>query len=91
MGGCLSWPAFADHFAGKVGIPPLGYPTRWRLERACTALRAGALSIVEIAQAVGSGSESAFGLVFKRQFGISPGRHRKSFAPTGAAGHELFR
>jgi AraC-like DNA-binding protein len=87
----MSRSAFADHFVRKVGLPPLGYLTRWRLERACTALRAGALSIVEIAQAAGYGSESAFGLAFKRQFGISPGRYRKSFAPTGAAGHELLR
>jgi AraC-like DNA-binding protein len=77
----MSRSAFAEHFARKVGLPPLGYLTRWRLERACTALRTGLRPVADIAQEAGYGSESAFGLAFKRRFGISPGRFRKGLTP----------
>jgi AraC-like DNA-binding protein len=77
----MSRSAFAEHFARKVGLPPLGYLTRWRLERACTALRTGLRPMADIAQEAGYGSESAFGLAFKRRFGISPGRFRKGLTP----------
>lgn len=77
----MSRSAFAEHFARKVGLPPLGYLTRWRLERACTALRTELRPVADIAQEAGYGSESAFGLAFKRRFGISPGRFRKGLTP----------
>ncbi|WP_054000352.1 AraC family transcriptional regulator [Ahrensia marina] len=73
----MSRSSFARIFAEKVGLPPLAYLTQWRLERACAALRQGVEPISGIAQASGYGSESAFGLAFKRQLGISPGRYRK--------------
>ncbi|WP_153769575.1 AraC family transcriptional regulator [Labrenzia sp. CE80] len=73
----MSRSSFARAFSAKVGQPPLGYLTHWRLERACAALRKGVEPMSRIAQAASYGSESAFGLAFKRQFGISPGRYRK--------------
>lgn len=76
----MSRSSFARTFAVKVGQPPLGYLTQWRLERACAALRKGVEPMSDIAQASNYGSESAFGLAFKRQFGISPGRYRKDHA-----------
>ena len=73
----MSRSSFARSFSEKVGQPPLGYLTQWRLERACATLRRGVEPMSNIAQAAGYGSESAFGLAFKRHFGISPGRYRK--------------
>ncbi len=78
----MSRSSFARTFTETVGKSPLAYLTQWRLERACTALRKCVEPISKIAHASGYGSESAFGLAFKRQFGISPGRYRNSHTVT---------
>lgn len=71
----MSRSAFAARFAGTVGMPPLAYLTRWRMERARAALRAGD-RLARVARVSGYGSESAFGIAFKRHFGEPPGRYR---------------
>lgn len=76
----MSRSSFARTFTETVGQPPLAYLTQWRLESACAALRKGVEPMSNIAQASGYGSESAFGLAFRRQLGISPGRYRKEHA-----------
>ena len=73
----MSRSAFSERFSRKVGLAPLNYLTRWRLEIARDALGTSTRSINKIAQQVGYGSVSAFGLAFKRQYSISPGRYRK--------------
>ncbi len=85
----MSRSSFARSFSEKVGQPPLGYLTHWRLERACAALRKGVEPMSSIAQSSGYGSESAFGLAFKRQFGISPGRYRKDHAAKNGPGADI--
>jgi len=78
----MSRSSFARTFTETVGKPPLAYLTQWRLERACAALRKGVEPMSNIAQAAGYGSESAFGLAFRRQFSISPGRYRNNHTVT---------
>ena len=72
----LSRSAFADRFTNKLGSSPLAYLTWQRLERARSSLVHGEDRVAEVAFAAGYGSESAFGLAFKKRFGISPARYR---------------
>lgn len=72
----LSRSAFMDRFTGLVGMPPIRYLTVWRLQTARLRLRETALSIGQLAHAVGYASEEAFSRAFRREFGVSPGRWR---------------
>ena len=72
----MSRSSFATAFAAKVGMPPLSYLQRWRMERARTELRKDRHSTAQIANAIGYSSEAAFGAAYKRQFGRSPGMDR---------------
>jgi AraC-like DNA-binding protein len=73
----LSRAPFARRFTDKVGQPPLGYVTWWRMTVASQLLRDTDKPLRVIAGKVGYTSEFAFAAAFKRQFGVSPGRHRK--------------
>lgn len=59
-------------FRRRLGIRPLEYVTRRRIQQAKVYLREGSKSIKEIAQAVGYGDAGYFSAVFKRSEGISP-------------------
>jgi AraC-like DNA-binding protein len=67
----LSRSSFAERFAGYVGIPPMQYLQKWRLQIAASRLVDGA-SIAAIAADVGYESEAAFSRAFKRVIGASP-------------------
>jgi AraC-like DNA-binding protein len=73
----LSRSAFAAKFNAWVGESPMKYLTRWRMQLAMNWLRAGTLSLDDIAERVGYGSAYAFGKTFKRVVGTSPGEYRK--------------
>jgi AraC-like DNA-binding protein len=72
----LSRSIFAERFTAYVGTPPMEYLARWRVQLASRLLDQGA-SIVESAEQVGYGSESALTRVFKRHVGITPGEWRR--------------
>lgn len=73
----MSRSAFAERFSNLVGEPPLTYLRRWRIALARTRLRETDSSMIEIAQAVGYGSEAAFSKAFKDVVGITPGMYRR--------------
>ncbi|GAA1619806.1 AraC family transcriptional regulator [Nonomuraea maheshkhaliensis] len=74
----LSRAAFARRFAALVGQPPLAYLTWWRLASAGRLLRETDAPLSEIARRVGYGSEFAFANAFKRDYGVAPGRYRRT-------------
>jgi AraC-like DNA-binding protein len=74
----MSRSAFAARFASIVGQTPLKYLAIWRLDLAADHLRAGALTIRQIAEATGYGSEAALTRAFKSQFNTTPARFRKA-------------
>jgi AraC-like DNA-binding protein len=74
---CLSRSAFADRFVNTVGVPPIGYLTRWRMLLAGQRLRESSDTIAQIAEAVGYESESTFSRAFSREMGVAPGIWRK--------------
>jgi AraC-like DNA-binding protein len=78
----LSRSAFAERFTRLVGEAPLGYLTRWRMEKAARLMRDGDATLGAIARAVGYETESAFGKAFRRHRGTSPGEYRKAPIPS---------
>jgi len=72
----MSRSAFALRFKSMVGVAPLEYLRRWRMQLAQHALRRKSCSVAGIASSLGYASESAFGYAYKRAFGQSPKRRR---------------
>lgn len=70
----MSRSSFAHRFRGQVGIPPLDYLRRWRMQLARRDLLMSRQTVAQVAQAYGYASESAFGNAYKRVFGTSPRR-----------------
>lgn len=68
-----------NQFKLRMGLSPQQYIMQLRLDRACTALSEGLLTIDEIAASCGLRDKSYFSRVFKQKFGIPPGAYRKKF------------
>lgn len=67
----MSRSAFTQRFTDRVGSPPLGYLTRWRMVLAQQKLKEGQ-TVAAVAAAVGYNSQSAFAHAFKRTLGRTP-------------------
>ncbi len=74
----LSRSVLAERFADLVGMPPMYYLAKWRMQIASGLLSGGNTNIAGIAAEVGYGSEAAFSRAFKKMVGIPPSawRHR---------------
>ena len=75
----MSRSAFASHFHGTVGIPPMQYLTSHRMGLARQQLIKTNKSIVEIAESCGYETDAAFRKAFKRVVGQTPGEVRRNF------------
>jgi AraC-like DNA-binding protein len=81
----LSRSALAERFAELIGIPPMQYLAKWRMQIASGLLSNGNASIAAVAAEVGYGSEAAFSRAFKKSVGISPSAWRcRRFMPKTA-------
>ncbi|MCF6474213.1 AraC family transcriptional regulator [Nonomuraea sp. MG754425] len=87
----LSRAAFARRFTELVGQPPLAYLTWWRLSSAGRLLGETDAPLSEIAAKVGYGSEFAFANAFKREYGMAPGRYRRTACPPRVPGGQAVR
>lgn len=67
----------AERFGNLVGLAPMTYLTRWRVQLAARRLRETQNSMGEVAASVGYESLPAFNKVFKRHIGEPPGAWRK--------------
>lgn len=76
----LSRTVFAERFSRLIGMTPLGYVTQWRMHTARRHLLDTQGTLIEIAEAVGYQSESAFARAFRRQFGVAPSSLRRNGA-----------
>lgn len=64
--------SLAERFAQIVGIPPMQYLARWRMQVAADRLLDESVKIYRVANEVGYDSEAAFSRAFKRIVGLSP-------------------
>ena len=78
----LSRSSFTERFTGYVGVPPMQYLQKWRLQIAASRLREGDGNIAAIAADIGYESEAAFSRAFKRVIGQSPADWRETRNPS---------
>jgi AraC-like DNA-binding protein len=74
----MSRSSFALRFRALVGLPPLDYLVRWRIQLAARALQATDRTVAAIGADLGYTSESAFSNAFKRVRGQPPSRYRRA-------------
>ena len=75
----MSRSAFAARFKELLGVSPLVYLTRWRMQLAVVWLGEEGATIAEVAQRCGYDNESSFSKAYLKTLGRSPGRDRKRF------------
>jgi AraC-like DNA-binding protein len=73
----LSRSVMAERFAHFVGVPPMQYLTRWRMQLAATLLSSTTSTLAEIAGQVGYEAEAALSRAFKRWVGVAPADWRR--------------
>ncbi len=66
-----------QRFSRFIGIAPMKYLTRWRMQLAKRQLQDTQLTVQAIAQDVGYQSEASFNRAFKRAFGVPPASWRR--------------
>ena len=74
----LSRSAFSARFSRCVGQSVMQYVTEWRMHLARKALLETNVSLAQVAEDSGYGSEAAFSRAFKKTFGVSPGSVRRT-------------
>ncbi|MCI6944156.1 MAG: AraC family transcriptional regulator [Faecalibacterium sp.] len=77
-------------FMLNVGKSPIDYLTEYRINEACKLLRAGNLSIAEVAVSVGFFDQFYFSRVFKRAKGVPPSKYfaAQADAPADGTDHQ---
>lgn len=68
----------SERFSQLVGVPPMLYLARWRLQLAAEQLSRGSAKVAAIGANVGYESEAAFSRAFKRETGMSPTTWRRA-------------
>jgi AraC-like DNA-binding protein len=76
----MSRSSFALRFRALVGLPPLDYLVRWRIQLAARTLQTTDRTVAAIGADLGYTSESAFSNAFKRVRGQPPSRYRQASA-----------
>lgn len=72
----LSRSVLAERFTALVGMPPMHYLAKWRMQIASGLLSGGA-NIARIAAETGYGSEASFSRAFKKLVGVPPSAWRR--------------
>ena len=75
---CLSRSAFMARFVAAVGAPPFVVLRELRMTRAAELLALEAMTIDQVARAVGYGSRSSFARAFRIVYGIDISGHRQT-------------
>ncbi len=73
----LSRSVLAERFADLVGLPPMHYLAKWRMQIASELLSGGGTNIATVAAETGYGSEAAFSRAFKKMVGVPPSAWRR--------------
>lgn len=73
----LSRSVLAERFADLVGMPPMQYLAKWRMQIAAGLLSGGNANMATVAAEIGYASEAAFSRAFKKMVGVSPSDWRR--------------
>jgi AraC-like DNA-binding protein len=73
----LSRSVLAERFADLVGLPPMHYLAKWRMQIASELLSGGSTNIATVAAETGYGSEASFSRAFKKMVGVPPSAWRR--------------
>ncbi len=85
----MSRTVFAERFAELIGIPPMHYIAKWRMQVASELLIGSNATLASIAADIGYESDAAFSRAFKRLFGVPPSTWRLGIRADGQGrGHE---
>jgi AraC-like DNA-binding protein len=68
----VSRSVLAERFHDLLGLPPMQYLAKWRMQKAAELLAGGNDNLARIAVEVGYESEAAFSRAFKKMAGLSP-------------------
>jgi len=79
----LSRSVLAERFTDLVGIPPMQYLAKWRMQIASGLLSGGSANVATIANEIGYESEAAFSRAFKKMVGVPPSVWRRRVRPSG--------
>lgn len=71
----------AERFADVVGMPPMHYLARWRMQIASGLLAEGRANVATIANEIGYDSEASFSRAFKKMVGVPPSVWRRRARP----------
>jgi AraC-like DNA-binding protein len=82
----VSRSVLAERFTAMVGMPPIQYLARWRMQVAAGLLSCGTRTMASVAAEVGYGSEAAFSRAFKKLAGVSPSAWKQRARPAPPAG-----
>lgn len=66
-------------FNKEIGIGPMVYLSRYRIEQAKRLLESGNMSITQVAMEVGLSSQSYFSRIFQQETGISPSAYQRGY------------
>jgi AraC-like DNA-binding protein len=77
----LSRSVLAERFADLVGIPPMQYLAKWRMQIASGLLSGGNARMATVAAEIGYESEAAFSRAFKKMVGVPPSVWRRRDRP----------
>jgi AraC-like DNA-binding protein len=73
----LSRSVLSERFSDLVGMPPMQYLAKWRMQIATGLLSDGSANIAAVAAEIGYGSEAAFSRAFKKIVGVPPSAWRR--------------
>jgi AraC-like DNA-binding protein len=80
----LSRSVLAERFTDLVGIPPMHYLAKWRMQMATELLSRGSTNVAAVAAEIGYESEAAFSRAFKKMMGVPPSIWRRRVNSDGA-------
>lgn len=73
----LSRSVLAERFTDLLGMPPIQYLLKWRMQIAARILSDASADIASIAEEIGYESEAAFSRAFKKLVGVPPSVWRR--------------
>ena len=77
---CYNPSYFGQMFRKCVGVSPIEYLNRIRVEKAAELLSSSEISVDQVALEVGFSDRKRFYQIFKREMGVTPGQYKKEAA-----------